>query len=428
MALHFRRLHFPLTLLLAVVLLAFVQPGAVLAQNMTIAAVVNDQLITQFDLDQRIQLAINSAGLRDTPDTRNRLRGQVLRTLIDEKLEDIEGKRLGISVSSVEVENAKRIVEQRNNMPRGAFSRFLTEQNIPEAAVLQQMTIEILWSKLVRQILVPQVNITEQEIDAELARIQASTGKFRYLVSEIFLPSEQGQRDADLRAQTQRIADDIRNGANFGNVARQFSRGPSAFDAGDIGWIMEDQLSPELGNVLKTMEVGTISAPISAAGGYYLLHLRDRRMLGTADPREARIHLKQILLPLPVTAPAAEVQRAEQRANAISAGVKGCEAMDTMIKEVGNPQSGDLGTVKIGDLPARFAGPLADLEVGRASQPIRSDTAIHVFMVCERAGTVSQKPSRDEVATTLGQQRLDLLERRYLRDMRRNATVDIRVR
>ena len=428
MALLHRRLSVPLVCLLLGAFLSLLQPGIALAQNLTIAAVVNDAVITQFDLDQRIQLAINSSGLRDTPDTRNRLRPQVMRTLIDEKLQEQEGKRRGISVNSLEVENAKRIVEQRNGMPRGAFSRFLQEQNLPEAAVVQQMTVEILWSKVVRQALVPQVNVSEQEIDAELARILASTGKYRYLVSEIFLPSEQGQRDADLRAQTQRLADDIRNGANFGNVARQFSRGPSAFEAGDIGWIMEDQLAPELSNVLKAMAVGSISNPISAGGGYYLLQLRDRRMIGTADPREARLHLKQILLPLTATAPTAEVQRAEQRAAAICASVRGCEAMDAMIKEVGNPQSGDLGTVRVGDLPARFATPLADIEVGRATQPLRSENGVHVFMVCERTGVVSEKPTRDEVGSTLGQQRLDLLERRFLRDLRRNATVDIRAR
>lgn len=423
-----RRLTSGLATLLFAALIACGHTGAAMAQNLSIAAVVNDQVITQFDLDQRVQLAINSSGLRDTPDTRNRLRQQALRTLIDERLQELEAKRLGISVSSVEVENAKRIVEQRNNIPRGGFSRFLTDQNIPEAAVVQQMTTEILWSKVVRQTLVPQINVTEQEIDAELARIAASTGKYRYQVSEIFLPAEPGQRDTDLRAQAQRLADDIRAGANFGNVARQFSRGPSAFDAGDIGWIMEDQVVPELANVLKTMTVGTVSNPISASGGYYLLQLRDRRLLGAADPREMRLHVKQILLPLTAATPAAEVQRAEQRAATMSTTVRGCDAMDSMIKEVGNPQSGDLGTVKLGDLPERFSGPLADIEIGRATQPIRSDRGIHIFMVCERTGVVAEKPTRDEIGSTLGQQRLDLLERRYLRDLRRNATVDIRVR
>lgn len=398
------------------------------AQNLGIAAVVNDQVVTQFDLDQRIQVAIISAGLRDTPDLRNRLRTQVLRTLIDEKLEQIEAKRLNITVSSTEVEGAKRIVETRNGIPRGAFSRYLTDQNIPEAAVVAQMSAEILWSKVVRSALVPQVDVKEQEIDAELARINLSTGKYRYLVSEIFLPAETGQRDADLRAQGQRLADDIRGGANFGAVARQFSRGPSAFDAGDIGWIMEDQLTTELGTAVRGMQVGAVSNPIAAGGGYYLLQLRDRRTIGTSDPREARLHLKQILLPLAAATVPAEVQRAEQRASTISATVRGCEAMDNMIREVGNLQSGDLGTVRLGDLPDRFRTPLTDLEIGRATAPIRSDAGVHVFMVCERTGTVAERPTRDEVANTLGQQRLDLLERRYLRDLRRNATIDIRVR
>jgi peptidyl-prolyl cis-trans isomerase SurA len=408
-------------------LLAFVFPAAAqTAQG--IAAVVNEDIVTLLDLDQRIAVAIGSAGLRDSADLRARLRPQVLRTLIDETLQIAEARRLNLTITPANIEDAKRIIETRNNIPRGGLSKFLSDQGLAEASVVRQIRAELSWNRVVTATLVPQVKVTEQEIDAEMARLAQSTGKFRYLMSEIFLPAEANQRDADLRAQAQRLAEDIRGGAQFAAVARQFSRGSSSFAGGDIGWVMEEQLAPELAAVVRTLSVGGVSAPVNAGGGYYVLQLRDKRQIGMSDPNDTKLHLKQIALALTSTAPAAEVTRTEARAQSIAGTVRGCEQMDAMIREVGNPQSGDLGTVRVGDLPERFRGAVANIEIGRVSEPVRSDFGIHVFMVCQRDVAVAQLPTRDEAGQTIGQQRLDALERRTMRDLRRNANIDIRTR
>ncbi len=410
-------------------LLALTTPAA-FAQTPAqgIAAVVNDQIVTLFDLEQRIAVAIGSAGLRDSADLRNRLRPQVLRTLIDETLQIAEARRLNLSITTANVEDAKRVIETRNNIPRGGLATFLAGQGLNEQSVLRQIRAELSWNRVVQAVLVPQVKVSEQEIDAEMARLAQSNGKFRYLLSEIFLPAETTQRDADLRAQAQRLGDDIRGGAQFAAVARQFSRGSSAFAGGDIGWVMEEQMAPELANVVRTLNVGAVSAPINAGGGYYVLQVRDKRQIGVSDPNETKLHLKQIALPLPPTAPAAEVARTEARAQSIAGTVRGCEQMDSMIREVGNPQSGDLGTVRVGDLPERFRGAVANIEIGRVSEQVRSDFGVHVFMVCQRDVAAAELPTRAEAAQTIGQQRLDAIERRHMRDLRRNANIDIRVR
>ncbi len=393
-----------------------------------IAAVVNDEIVTLFDLDQRIAVAVGSAGLRDSADLRNRLRPQVLRTLIDETLQIAEARRLNLTISAAAIEEARRIIETRNNLPRGGLGTFLAGQGLNEQSVVRQIRAELSWSRVVQTTLVPQVKISEQEIDAEMARLAQGNGKFRYLMSEIFLPAETNQRDADLRAQAQRLGDDIRGGAQFAAAARQFSRGSSAFAGGDIGWVMEEQMAPELATVVRTLNVGAVSAPINAGGGYYLLQVRDKRQIGVSDPNETKLHLKQIALPLPVTAPPAEVARTQARAQSIAGTVRGCDQMDSMIREVGNPQSGDLGMVRVGDLPERFRGAVANIEIGRVSEQVRSDFGVHVFMVCQRDVAAANLPTRAEAAQTIGQQRLDALERRHMRDLRRNANINIQGR
>ncbi len=411
-------------------LLALTTSGAVAQApaQQGIAAVVNEDIVTLFDLDQRVAVAIGSAGLRDSAELRARLRTQVLRTLIDETLQIAEARRLNLSITAANIEDAKRVIETRNNIARGGLAKFLSDQGLNEQSVVRQIRAELSWNRVVTVALVPQVKVSEQEIDAEVARLAQSNGKFRYLLSEIFLPAETNQRDADLRAQAQRLGDDIRGGAQFAAVARQFSRGSSAFAGGDIGWVMEEQMAPELALVVRSLNVGAVSMPINAGGGYYVLQVRDKRQIGVSDANDTRLHLKQIALPLPTTAPAAEVARTEARAQSIAGTVRGCEQMDSMIREVGNPQSGDLGTVRVGDLPERFRGAVANIEIGRVSAQVRSDFGVHVFMVCQRDVAAAEMPTREEAAQTIGQQRLDALERRLMRDLRRNANIDIRVR
>ena len=219
---------------------------------------------------------------------------------------------------------------------------------------------------------------------------------------------------------------DIQAGAEFAAVARQFSQGSSAYQGGDVGWALVDQLEPGIAAVVNAMEVGALSPPIAAAGGYYLLLLRDRRVVGAVDPRDTQVHLMQVALPLAESAQPPDVARALARAESIGATVQGCEQMAAMIDEVGTPESGDLGVLRLGDMPDRFSAAIINLAVGQPSAPVRSEVAVHVFMACDRLDPEPDLPDRDDVANSLWDQRLDILARRHLRDLRRGAIIDIR--
>ena len=402
-------------------------PSAAPAQDAVgIVAVVNETVITDHDLEQRLRLALASAGLTDTLEVRERLTSQMLRTLIDEALQVQEASRLDVSATPGELEDATRVIEERNGIPAGGFSRFLAEQGVEESAVMAQLRAEISWGKVIQVTLVPQVEVSEEEVAEALARSAASEGKFRVLLSEIFLEVETPDRAAGVIAQLERLAVDIEAGAEFTAVARQFSQSASAYQSGDVGWVLEEQLAPEMAAAVSAMEPGSLSAPVASAEGYFLLWLRDRRVVGALDPRDTEVHLMQVALPLTADAPPPDVARALARAETIGATVQGCAAMVAMIDEVGTPQSGDLGILRIGDMPARFRDALANLAIGQLSAPVRSDEAVHVFVVCERREPELDLPDREDVEAALWDERLDMLSRRYLRDLRRNAIIDVR--
>ena len=398
-------------------------PGQV---EVGIVAVVNDEAVSAFDLEQRLAVAISTSQLPNTPETRERLAPQALRAIVDERLELQEAARLNIQVTAAEIDAALRSVEANNRLPPGGIGAFLAERGLQLSAVQSQIRAEIAWAKIVRIQIAPSVTISDDEIDAEMARLQASQGRHRVLLSEIFLAVDSPQRDSEVREQIERLAGNVRDGAPFAAVARQFSQGSSAISSGDVGWVLEDQLASEIAAIVSGMDIGQVSNPVAAAGGYYLVLLRDREVIGEVDDREIRVHLKQVALPLVANAPPPDVARALARAETIAATVRGCDAMDAMIQEVGNLQSGDLGDLLLGDMPARFREAVARLELGVPSTPVRSDAGVHVFMVCDREVPEANIPSREEVAEGLFDQRIDMLTRRYRRDLRRDAVIEYR--
>ncbi len=402
-------------------------PVLALAQDVVgIIAVVNDDIITDHNLEQRLRLAVSTAGLADTLEVRARLTDQVLRSLIDEALQIQEAARLNVGVTPFEMEEAKRLLENQNGVPAGGLSRFLAEQGVDEPAVLSQVEAEISWTKVINTAIAGQVDISDEEIDEVLARFAASEGQFRVLLSEIFMEVDTPGQAGDVVAELERLSEDIQSGAAFSAVARQFSQGSSAYQGGDVGWALVDQLQPEIAAAVSAMEVGALSSPIASTGGYYLLFLRDRRVVGALDPRDIQIHLMQVALPLAEGATPPDVARALARAESISTTIRGCEQMAAMIDEVGTPESGDLGVLRLGDMPSRFSDAVANLAVGQPSAPVRSEVAVHVFMACDRQDPVPNLPDRNDVANSLWDQRLDILSRRYLRDLRQNAIIDLR--
>ena len=406
--------------------LAMLAPVEAAAQQLGIVAVVNDEAISAFDVSQRMQIAISTSGLDNTAKNRERLAPRVLRTLIDETLQQQEAARLGLVVGEAELDEAIRTLEQRNNIPPGGFSGFLAAEGVELSAVLVQIRAELSWSKILRAEIMMNVEVSEEQINEAEARIGASKGKHRLLLSEIFLSFDRPQQSMAIREEADRILSDLRQGADFGDIARQFSQGMSAYQAGDVGWMLEDRLAPQLAAALAETEVGKLSGVIPVPGGYYIFLLRDRTVIGAVNPLDVIVHLKQVVLPLTETAQEPDVARALARAQTIASSLQGCTSMDAMVVEVGNPQSGDLGQMRLGDMPAHFRDSIATLAVGEPSVPIRLDAGVHVFMACERIDPEPDLPNRNEIAESIWNQQVEMLARRYLRDLRRVAVIDIR--
>jgi peptidyl-prolyl cis-trans isomerase SurA len=172
------------------------------------------------------------------------------------------------------------------------------------------------------------------------------------------------------------------------------------------------------------MEPGSISDPIRATGGFYIVRLTDRRRPGTADPMQVTLTLKQLILPAPTEA--AAKAEAQQRAAELGGQIAGCDGLPSAARGIEGAEVVDLGEVKLGEMPERIRAAVADLQVGQVSAPLEAGANLMLLAVCQRDAPEFQAPSRETVAEQLRRQRAALLAHRYLRDLRRAAVVELR--
>ena len=394
-----------------------------------IAAVVNDEVISVADLRSRLRMVMLSSNLADSPETRERIAAQVLRTIVDEKLQMQEAKRQNITATDEEVNKAFAQIEKQNNMQPGQLDQVLKSHGIDRSALVDQLTASIVWTKLVRRLVSQTSVVSDEEIDYALKRAKETANEPQSRVAEIFLAVDNPRQEDDVKRLAERLTEQMRQGARFSAVAQQFSQSATAAVGGDIGWVRAEQLSPELGKAVSQLRPGELSAPIRTGAGYYLLLVLDRRAGSSAGPGDNLVHLVQIVFPLPPQATETMRRAAIAEAQNAKTSAKNCDEMLKIGKEKGSAQLSSEGRLRVDQVAPGMRSVVLALQVGQTSPPIVQKNGVGVIMMCEKAAAPSAPtiPSRDEIAETLLRQRLDTLARRYMRDLRRTAFVDVRV-
>ena len=393
-----------------------------------IAAVVNDQVVSMFDLAGRIRLTIVSSGLEDSPEIRTRLAPQILRTLIDETLEIQEAKRLNITVTTAEINQATARIAKQNDMTDNQFSNFLKQSGIPLSTIVAQVRAGISWSKIIGQKIRPTIEIGDDQVQEYLDRLKANKDKPEYRLQEIFLGVDTPQQEDEVRRTAERLAEQIKRGANFTAVARQFSQSATAAVGGDLGWVEEGALDPEIEKAVSALKIGDLSPPIRTVSGYHLLLLRDKRQSEAAAADNTKLKIEHLFLPGPANAKPEDFSALRSLAETVSENATSCPDFAALRKQLPDAKTVVPDTVTVSDLAPAIRAVAAKLAAGKASEPITLNNGVFVMMVCSReGGDQGGLPSADEVRDRLGKEKLDLLTRRYIRDLRTAAFIDLRV-
>jgi peptidyl-prolyl cis-trans isomerase SurA len=390
-------------------------------------AIVNGDIITDTDVDQRLALVLAAnAGAEISDDERARLRLQVLRNLIDETLQIQAAKSAEVTVSEDEVNTAFARVASNFKQSPAQFTTFIKSKGSSASSLKRQIRGELSWQRVLGRKVEPFVNVGDDEVKAVIDRLDAQKGTQEYRVQEIFL-SATPDTDNDIRASATKIVSQLRGGGSFSAYARQFSEASTAAVGGDLGWVRAGQLPDALATVVQTMQPGQITDPIHIAGGYSIIALQDKKQLLVADARDAVLSLKQIAISFPAGTTQAESAPKVAALTAATRNIGGCGKAEEVGKQLGaEVVSND--AVQARDLPHALQDMVLKLSIGEATPPFGSSTeGVRVLVLCGRDdNAAAQAPSFDQVYTQLNQERVNRRALRYLRDLRRDAVVDYR--
>jgi peptidyl-prolyl cis-trans isomerase SurA len=408
-------------------------PKSNLQMEMGIAAVVNDEVISGFDLDQRVRLVVSSSGVQPSKAELTRIRAQVLRNLIDEKLKLQEAKRLKVDVKDQDVVDQLKSIAEHNGMTVADIRKQLKGEGISIFTLTDQIKAEIAWQTLVQGRYGSEVNVSDQEIQRTLDDIKANVDKPQYRVVEIFLPVDSPD-DADrVKQQADDLIQQLGHGAKFDEVAQQFSQAPTAANGGDVGWVTLGQLPKELDGWLEHAHRGQVTMqPIRTLAGYYILGVADTRNVASAphDPHTP-MTLKRILVPLNAFASAARSSAVQNQLISVARKVKGCATLSKNVASLPGAKIVDLGTKTLAQLDRNDQARIMRLAPGEASPiPVRTNEGWETIVLCsveEGPREAQGVPSRQEIRQQLREQQLSMISRRYLRDLRRDAIIDTRI-
>ncbi|MEO6582014.1 MAG: peptidylprolyl isomerase [Sphingomicrobium sp.] len=397
--------------------------GSTMPSVVKATAIINGEIITQTDIDQRLALLVIANGGRLPADEVERLRQQVLRNLIDESLQIQAAKAEKITVKPADIDRTLGRVAQSNKQSVEQLSALLAAHGSSINSMRRQIEGELAWTRLQRAKI--EVSVGDDEVKAVLDRMNAAKGTEEFRVGEIYLSANAGN-ETQVMANANQILAQLRNGASFAGYARQYSEASTAAVGGDLGWVRPEQLPEPIAATLRQMGPGQVSNPIAVQGGISIVAVQDTRKVLTADPRDAILSLKQVSVSFAKGTSRAQAEPIVARFAEAARTVGGCGGADKIAADF-NGELVQSDQAKIRDLPAALQRLMLPMQVGQATQPFGSiDEGVRILVICGRDEVNANAPTSEEVHAQINEERVNLRARRYLRDLRRDAVIEFR--
>ncbi len=382
-----------------------------------IAAVVNDQPITTLDVRNRMRLIITSAGVQPDQSMLQQIQDQAIRALIEETLQLQQATEFELTVDEAEVDAALQDAAARNGSTVEEVARDLALNGIDVETLRQQIRAEIAWQIMVSGRYRSRIRISDQQIATALERQAEAASQPQFSLAEIFIEIRADGGEERAGQVVQAVYQALNQQAPFPEVAAQFSDAPSAARGGFTGWQSEASIRPQVLEIVRQLQPGQISNPIRVPGGFQIVAVVDRR--------EGQV-VEQLDL-VQLTLPASRVNDAAR--TSLSSALGGIDSCDTVRDAVGGVEGvivTDLADLNASALIPQIRDALAGIEPVAATQVLETAAGLQAFVVCNRELTGPGVPTASEVENQLINQQLSLLARRWLRDLRRDATVEIR--
>ena len=397
-----------------------------------ILAVVNDGVITQRELEERVVTVTQQLEKQGTPvPPRDVFSRQMLERLIIEQLHLQHAKENGLKLDDQDVDRALLRIAQDNQMTVAQLQQALAKDGISFARFRNDIRREMTVARVREREVESRVTISESEVDAELAQ-QASRpqGEAEYQAAHILIRIPE-QAGADVIAARQARANEalaaLKKGTDFGQVSASYSDAEEALTGGNLGWRSPAKLPTLFVEALQSLAMGELSPVVKSGNGFHILKLLDKRGQG-ATQNVTQTHARHILIKVNETSNEADAKnRILQLKSRIDNGADFGEIAKSFSEDLSASKLGDLGWTYPGDMVPEFERTMAALKPNEMSQPFLTNFGWHIAQVLERRTTeVSAERSRVVARLGLRQRKADEAYQQWLLQLRDGAYVEYR--
>jgi len=332
-----------------------------------------------------------------------------------------ESRKFDQTIRDEEVDRSVVDLISRNDLSPDEVAQRLASVGVSLATLQNQVRADIAWQRIVNGLFGSRIRISDAQIDETYDRLTANATKPSYRVAEIYIEAtpEIGGQDGAMQGALAMIQQ-AQQGAPFQLLAQQFSSSPSAARGGDVGWVNEGELRPEIDSVIQTLEKGGISEPIQVPGGVYVVVLVDKRI----SKPDTLYTLQQIRSD--IDAADGGFDTAKTRVEQALTAVTSCDNIKSELDDFDDVTNLDMGELKQTEMNDLIVNALEGVEAGQGSVPVEGPGAAVSFFVCEKSLTGENIPTRGQIEDRLIDQQIAQASKRHLRDLRRDAAISIR--
>jgi len=415
-------------------------------------AVVNDQIISSLDLQDRINLIVGMANIKDTPEMRTKIVPQIIHQMVDELLQQQNAAQNAITISDEKLQQAIATIEKQNNKQPGSLEKFLEAKKLSKQSFYDQVKSQIAWSEIVNKKVRPLIRISDAEVARFVKRKEQaprSTGNNadEVMIEVIQLPVESPKQEESMRKLAENLVSSIKSGSSFEAVASQFSSGTSSVKFAEPFWVEVSSLDPIIASALAKLSKDGVSEAVRTANGYQIVKIVDLKgkevAVKSENPKtqgqsQSELLYKHILMKLKDDSKTKEAELLIKLAEQVAKTPGKCD--QTSLAGADNLQDLDF-TVNIerklsSDITEKLRNILTSLQVGKISDPVITPQGVHLFMLCEitdltpvkskSAKPKSEKDSDETIRQLIWQEKLELEAQKYMRNLRKDAFIEVR--
>lgn len=390
------------------------------ATKIEILAKINNQIITNIDLEYRLNLAIELSNIPNEIKFRKQIRQQVLNLLIDENLKIQEAEKYGILITSSEVYSEISRLEQNLKLPKDSLINNFREKDIPEIVLYNQIRGQLLWNKIISYRIANNVSISNKQKEEALQNFIKNSGEVEYNISEIFISIASNNLENSPIERINSIYNKA-NSSNFTLLAQQFSDGAININS----WYRESGLNPNTIKTIENLKIGEISKPIKTSSGLHIFLLNDKRKTKKILENETLYNLSQIFFKA-INANEVNIQNIKNKLSNLRENITSCSQLEEAIKKDVSNSGGSLGLLSSSSLDKRFLDVIEDnLKIGELSEAIITAEGIHSIMLCDIPKTVSLDAIKKNIEQKIRIEKINNAANLLLNSIRQRALIEV---